>query len=90
MEGGSRFEGGRGDSEERGERVNGGSHISSILIFHDISPYRCLQIICHPPFYALRLLVRSNAILLSISSENKVYEMDERFDCCDYDARIDS
>lgn len=57
MVGGSGFEGGRGDRE--GERVNEGSHISSILIFHDISPYCCLQIICHPPFYALRLLVRS-------------------------------
>lgn len=41
--------------------MNGGSHISSVLIFYDISPHCCLQIICHPPFYALRLLIRSNA-----------------------------
>lgn len=69
-EGGLGFEGGRGDRE--GERVNGGSHISSVLIFHDISPHCCLQIICHPPFYALRLLTRLDAVLLSIPLENEM------------------
>jgi len=57
-----------------GERVNGGSHISSVLIFHDISPHCCLQIICHLPFYALRLLARSDVVLLSISSKNKMHD----------------
>lgn len=61
--------GGRGGRE--GKRVNGGSHISSVLIFHDISPHCCLQIICHSPLYAIRLLARSGAVLLLIPSEKR-------------------
>lgn len=64
-------DGGREGEEERGKRVNGGSHISSVLIFHDISPHCCLQIICHSPLYAVRLLARSDAVLLLIPSQKR-------------------
>lgn len=70
--------------------MNGGSHISSVLIFHDISPRCCLQIICHPPFYALRLLARSDAVLLLIPSEDEMQRGGRRTRLSRRDARIDS